>query len=99
MERQPIHPIQTLSPITANDSQRSFGIGGQKRCRKTLANLTAYRKEANNNFVYSIFNRPVAFYSATALDGINIRRVNNSDILEISYTSADPGITQKQLVF
>ena len=67
----------------------------RKDVEKTLANLTAYRKEANNNFVYSIFNRPVAFYSATALDGINIRRVNNSDILEISYTSADPGITQK----
>ena len=67
----------------------------RKDVEKTLANLTAYRKEANNNFVYSIFNRPVAFYSASALDGINIRRVNNSDILEISYTSADPGITQK----
>ena len=48
----------------------------RKDVEKTLANLTAYRKEANNNFVYSIFNRPVAFYSATALDGINIRRVN-----------------------
>ena len=31
------YPIQTLSPITANDSQRSFGIGGQKRCRKNIS--------------------------------------------------------------
>lgn len=43
-----------------------------------------------------MFNRPVAFYSATALESINIKRAGNSDILEIMYTSADPGITQKQ---
>lgn len=67
----------------------------RKNVEKTLANLTAYRKEDSNNFIYSIFNRPIAFYSATALDEINIKRVGNSDILEIVYTSADPGITQK----
>lgn len=75
--------------------QEVLALVDRKDVVKTLANLTAYRKEANNNFVYAIFNRPVAFYSATALDNINIKRVNNSDILEISYTSADPGITQK----
>lgn len=67
----------------------------RKDVEKTLANLTAYRKPNDNNFIYSIFNRPVAFYSAKALDGIKIKRVGNSDILEIEYTSADPGITQK----
>ena len=67
----------------------------RKDVEKTLANLTAYRKESSNNFVYSIFNRPVAFYSAAALESINIKRAGNSDILEITYTSADPGITQK----
>lgn len=67
----------------------------RKDVEKTLANLTAYSKEESKNFVYSLFNRPVAFYSAAALEGINIKRVGNSDILEIVYTSADPGITQK----
>lgn len=67
----------------------------RKDVEKTLANLAAYSKEESKNFVYSLFNRPVAFYSAAALEGINIKRVGNSDILEIVYTSADPGITQK----
>ena len=67
----------------------------RKDVEKTLANLTAYRKENSNNFIYSIFNRPVPFYSALALDEITIKRAGNSDILEILYTSADPGITQK----
>ncbi len=67
----------------------------RKDVKKTLANLTAYRKDDKNNFIYEIFNRPVAFYSEAALDAIDIKRSGNSDILNISYTSADPGITQK----
>ncbi|WP_303208123.1 GumC family protein [Bacteroides oleiciplenus] len=66
---------------------------------KTLANLTAYQKEDHNNFIYSIFNRPVAFYSMSALDQVDLKRIGNSDILDISYTSADPGLTQQTVAF
>ncbi len=67
----------------------------RKEVKKTFENLKAYSKEDQNNFIYSIFKRPMPFYSADALDNISIKRVGNSDILEIVYTSADPGITQK----
>lgn len=67
----------------------------RKSVEKTVANLTAYRKEQANNFVYAMFNRPIAFYSASALDKIEVKRAGTSDILNITYTSADPGITQK----
>lgn len=76
-------PKEVLTLIDRNDVE------------KTLANLTSYRKENSSNFIYAMFNRPVAFYSAIALDEINIKRAGNSDILNIIYTSADPGITQK----
>lgn len=71
----------------------------RKNESKTLANLTAYRKDDNKNFVYSIFNRSGAFYSISALNGVNLRRIGNSDILDISYTSADPGITKQTVSF
>lgn len=67
----------------------------RKNVEKTTENLTAYRKEQANNFVYSMFNRPVAFYSANALNKIEVKRAGTSDILNITYTSADPGITQQ----
>lgn len=67
----------------------------RKNAEKTLANLTAYRKTEGKNFVYAMFNRPVPFYSAKALDKIEVKRAGASDILDISYTSADPGITQQ----
>lgn len=66
---------------------------------KTLEKLKAYRKEDKHNFVYRMLNDKVAFYSLTALDNIDIRRAGNSDILHISYTSADPGMTQQTVVF
>ncbi len=67
----------------------------RKDVNKTLANLASYSKEEKSNFIYTIFNRPVAFYSVKALNSISIKRVGISDILEINYTSADPGITQQ----
>ena len=67
----------------------------RKDINKTTEALKEYRKESGNNFVYAMFNRPVAFYSARALDGIIVKRAGTSDILDITYTSADPGITQQ----
>lgn len=67
--------------------------------KKTLDNLTAYRKDSQNNFIYSIFNRSIAFYSFSALNRVELKRVGNSDILDISYTAADPGLTQQTVAF
>ena len=66
---------------------------------KTLANLTAYKKNDHNNFIYSVFNRTIAFYSMAALDRVELKRIGNSDILDISYTSADTGLTQLTVAF
>ncbi len=65
----------------------------------TLSNLKGYYRNDHNNFLYNLFNRPIAFYSLQALNNIEIQRVGNSDILDISYTSADPGLTQKTVVY
>lgn len=70
----------------------------RKDVKKTADALFAYRKENGNNFVYSMFNRPVAFYSANALNKILVTRAGNSDILNLSYTADDPGITQQTLI-
>ena len=63
----------------------------------TLQNLKDYFRNDRNNFLYNLFNRPIAFYSLQALNNIEIKRAGNSDILDISYTSADPGIRRKLL--
>lgn len=64
---------------------------------KTVENLMNYRKENSNNFVYSLFNRPYPYYSYEALNSISIKRLGTSDLIELLYTSSDPGITQNTL--
>lgn len=65
----------------------------------TLRNITEYYENNHNNFFYNLFNRPIAFYSLRALNSVEIQRAGNSDILDISYTSADPGLTQKTVIY
>nr|WP_302830777.1 hypothetical protein [uncultured Bacteroides sp.] len=67
----------------------------KKDVSKTLTNLIAYKKNDSKNFIYALFNRSEPFYSVKALDKIEVKRAGNSDILDISYTSADPGLTQQ----
>ncbi|MDR0961031.1 MAG: hypothetical protein LBM62_00510 [Mediterranea sp.] len=61
----------------------------------TLEQLQKYRKEDRNNYVYQMFHLTMPFFSAKALNSVEIKRAGNSDILNITYTSPDPGMTQK----
>ena len=61
---------------------------------KTTENLTKYRKESGQNYIYAIFSRPTAYYSYAALNTIDVKRLGTSDLIEINYTTTDPGIAQ-----
>ncbi len=76
-----------------------LALADRKDVNKTLNNLKSYRREDRHNFIYRMLNSGVQFYSLAALDGIDIRRAGNSDILHITYTSADPGMTQQTVEF
>lgn len=64
---------------------------------KTIDNLKKYRQESANNFVYSMYSRPVPFYSFKALDKIEVKRLGVSDLIDITYTCSDPGIAQNTI--
>lgn len=59
---------------------------------KTVENLIKYERPDKNNFVYGLFNWNHWHYSYGALKNIEVTRKNNSDLLEVSYSSNDPGI-------
>ncbi len=59
---------------------------------KTVQNLLAYEIPTHDNFIYGLFH-----YSYTALQHINVKRIDNSDILEVTYSSNDPGIVYQTL--
>ena len=58
----------------------------------TLRNFNEYRELGVGNFFYQIYNSTNSHYSYDALRSINIHRVHVSDLIDLSYTSDDPGM-------
>lgn len=59
---------------------------------KTVANLESYMRPQKENYIYGLFYYTHPYYSYSALKNIKVQRRLTSDLLDVSFTSADPGI-------
>lgn len=59
---------------------------------ETVMNMRRYEHPAPDNFIYGLFYWHHWHYSYEALKKITVSRKGNSDLLQISYSSEDPGI-------
>ncbi|MEG1543241.1 MAG: hypothetical protein RR382_01775 [Tannerellaceae bacterium] len=66
---------------------------------KTIENLNNYKTENPHNFMFELFNWNHPHYSYNALKSVSVKRVGNSDLIEISFRSDDPGITVNTVKF
>ncbi len=64
----------------------------------TISNLKKYEQASPKNFVYGLFNWYHRHYSFTALSNIEVKRIFDSDMLDIKYSADDPGIAYNTLV-
>ncbi|WP_321519215.1 exopolysaccharide biosynthesis protein [uncultured Bacteroides sp.] len=66
--------------------------------KKTIANLEAYEKPDPKNFVFGLFywNHPDYCYSALS-EKIKVKRISDSDMIDIGYSNGDPGIAYNTL--
>lgn len=69
-----------------------FNLVDTASFEKTVMNIEEYASSDNFNFIKGLFNGDNPFYSVEALSQIIVRRIGNSDLIEISYRSEDPGI-------
>lgn len=65
----------------------------KKSVERTVENFRNYAKHTPHNFIYELQNGWKPYYSFEALNTINIQRAGSSDMINLSYTSSDPGIT------
>jgi len=63
-----------------------------------LRRLFEYADANTENFLYGLFHWAPPYYSYDALSKITVLRLGNSDMLEISYSTDDPGITYHTLL-
>ena len=66
---------------------------------KTLQNLQDYKENKPGNFVYELFSYSHPHYSYKALDKIEVKRIFTSDLIEIHFSSNDPGIATNTVSF
>ncbi len=70
----------------------------KKNFDQTYKNLTKLKDSDEKNFVYQLLNFSHPQYSIKALSQIIVRRVQSSDLVEISYNNSDPGICMQTLI-
>lgn len=65
--------------------------------QRTYENLVAYETNDNSNYVYGIYQWNLPYVNRSSLQQIQVERIGNSDIIEITYTTDDPGITYQTI--
>lgn len=94
------NPLEDNSYITAKNymallamvPKEILDIVDKESLDKTVENFTQYQNENSRGFFYELLNGFNPFYSHDALSKVLIKRLGNSDLIEISYKSSDPGI-------
>ncbi len=65
----------------------------------TLRRIRNYRQiHVNDSRVKSTFEREGSPYSYKSLEGVQVKRVQNSDLIQLSFSCNDPGIAQNTLL-
>lgn len=82
----PIHHL--IDKSSSNDSINEVN---------TYKNLLAFEKNEKDNYVYGIYRFFLPYFNRTALKTITVERDGKSDMLELSYTTDDPGIAYQTL--
>lgn len=65
---------------------------------QTVENLTKLMESSDTNFVYELLHYPNAHYSIKAISEIQVKRISNSDLVQLKFETDDPGICQQTLV-
>ncbi len=88
--------FQNLQKITPPEIKKLIDKSSEER---TVENLMAYEKNSHSprNFIYGLFNWNHPFYSYSALKKIVVKRIGNSDMLEVNYSANDPGVAYQTL--
>lgn len=66
---------------------------------QTLKRFKKYYGDNDTNYIYGLLNYGHKFYSMRAIDEVSAKRVQGSDLIELSFKTSDPGICKQTLQF
>lgn len=81
-----------IKPVFLDDS-----VARAEAYEQTVKIFTDYYNASDTNYIYNLLNYKHRFFSIRAISGINVTRVQSSDLIKIKYKSEDPGIAMQTL--
>ncbi len=91
-----LNPDKKVTKHRAKDAIIPPGVD-ENDFYRTVENLTAYYHSSDSNFIYELLQYGHPHYSVEAISKAQITRVQNSDLVKVTYSSDDPGICQQTL--
>jgi uncharacterized protein involved in exopolysaccharide biosynthesis len=82
--------FRELNEMVPPDIKKAIDYSSVEHTAETLKRI---EHNSSNNFMYRLLNDGNPHYSYSALSQVQVKRIQNSDMVEISYTGNDPGIT------
>ncbi|MGC8864742.1 MAG: LysM peptidoglycan-binding domain-containing protein [Bacteroidales bacterium] len=65
---------------------------------KNVQKLMQYAYANDTNYLYGLLNSGNPYFGIKAIQSVTVKRVQSSDLINIKYTSFDPGICQQTLI-
>lgn len=87
----------TYRKLLEKTPKEVYALIDKKSKEKTIANLTEYMNKNTENFVYGLFYWNDPHFSYSALSKIVVKRIGLSDMININYSSDDPGLAYNTL--
>ena len=89
---------QHFKQVDASVPQEVKNLIDKKDEARTVANLLAYERPAEGNYIYRILNFGHPWFSFQGIAGkLKVVRLGNSDMIQITYNANDPGIAYNTL--
>jgi uncharacterized protein involved in exopolysaccharide biosynthesis len=90
--------FESLKELLTDEERKQFLVKGS--IDKTYDKLRKFKEESNRNKLVYILTEPGSFYSISSiLAKISAVRKQSSDILELNFSTTDPGVCQNTLIF
>ncbi|MCD6345944.1 MAG: hypothetical protein J7L96_00845 [Bacteroidales bacterium] len=92
-------PVHRMDSISENfDKIYHDALKHVEAFETTVANLTKYKNKDEENYIYTTLQSSNPVYSISKISKVRVSRMQNSDLLKLSFDSYDQGVCQQTLI-
>lgn len=97
-QKKAVVATQDSLPVQASTDSAAPVVDTLSLLERTVVNLTDYMEEDRENFVYQALRSDHPYYSIQKLSSISVKRLKNSDLVKLTFSSADPAVSMNTLM-